>query len=356
MLKSVGAAVLFAALLICGFLAWRQYPVPPQKRGVSIPSRVTTLVESGDLGNAVVSYQEIGAAPNTTPNDLAQATRNIAGIRFRMSGELSDVIKDVQDLKRGIGHPEVEPEVQARNIAAIGHMYMDSGEDGVVFEEIFKDEPFRSHLAEGDVLDSIRNLYIWSYEMYPNARSAIDVASFSMLKVLNHRDLSPSERADDLTTARNYLVHAEMLSATEMKKTNSYARSHRYAGYLFWRAFVIGALTLVEGDPDTEQYKTTYEEVLARFTQHGNGNSLQYLPLLHWHYAVFLYAIDNDEAAAGSHLTSAAKEAQTTLNRDFLSLIKNKKAQQPQPNDFLGASFFEMAKFSPEFKALVDSI
>jgi hypothetical protein len=280
---------------------------------------------------------------------------NTAAIEYRMTADVRVLIPKIQALKKTVLDPAVEARTRADNLNAVMNFYEYSGEDPTVLKEIFAGNTYSSYWDEKSVALSFRNLAMWSMDINPTPRAAIQVATQNALYILES-GLTTAKMAPYIQEAETYMVKADTLAANLLATVPKFKNTTRYIDYLFWKAFVLGTLAHVKGGDYKTQYIPAYETVLATIPTQKNVFAEPYTQIANWHYAVFLMAVDNNKALAQEKLKKASQGIAIATHPDFVHLIQNKKAGFLPPHSFLGDSLMTMAAISPEFKALIDGI
>jgi hypothetical protein len=228
-----------------------------------------------------------------------------------------------------------------------------------VFEEIFKGDPYYSFLIPDDPVRSIRTLLEWGYATSKSSRAAVAISSLYVKDLLNNANL-PKTTADNYTqSAKHYLKEATNLLEREVTAEGSQKNRRKYAGYFFWRAFIVAGLDYLGDEEYKSTYKDEYENFFLFLDEQGTKEMEQYSGYAHWIYAVFLIEIDNDAQSAKKHLDAVVdfvdNDERPEIN-EFVWYVKNRKSDGSIGKDFISASILDMGNVSPRFANFIDSI
>ena len=269
--------ILFVLLLIIVVLlglGWfRVYLSGPENVSVW-PASVVDTYRDGDFAQALVNRDSIQIDSSKTEEEKAMAIFNAIGAEYKVTGEISAVLKDIQDMKVIILNERLTPVLRAETLDVLAKEYAITGRNPAVFAEIYKDAPFSNYLAAGDPELSSRRLAEWSYQIMPSSNAAILVANWYTTQLLQYPDLPKSTVDSYVANATDYLKKADAASVEEASYAQTYTQSRRYMYYLFYRAVVVGQLS----NYSTEfkgQYPAAFDLFLAFAQAQSNSKNNQ---------------------------------------------------------------------------------
>ncbi len=157
-----------------------------------------TLRKDGNYLKAIQMYEE-ALKKTSSLEERAQIEYEI-GATWNFSG---DPITAIRTLKKVVENPQYPRILRADAVQLMGEVFYWRS-DRVTFDEIFKDEPYRSLLVPGKINTSLKNLFEYASSIYPLAYAELRAAQFYAAKILN------VQRA-------GLTVSSEGLSINEMK-------------------------------------------------------------------------------------------------------------------------------------------
>lgn len=358
-LKSlVGTLIL---LVVAVAILWVYFTFAPeqsagkQKLANIIPPELIDAKRAGDYEQAVAMYENFEGAGSSVERQAFGAYA-VLGAKYRATGDVSAQLEDIARLKAGIaasGELRLWPRIKMLN--ALASQYAASIRDERVFNEIFKDEPYRSYLVPGDPDASIFNLFEWSYSLYPSSLAAIHMARWYATQYDLVLSESP-ERAREFTLkAEEYLKLADAAAADEMVSETNFANSSRYIAYRFWRSVVFDRLATQLGGTYQVQYPSVYTEFIT-FTQNAqNAMAQEYIQFARLYFADKL-AADSKENEAIVQLTQLAGEMRAITNLDTHTFLKLLRHADVDPETVAARMIKRMYALSPEFKAAAEEV
>lgn len=364
-LKVIGTFVLVCVLAVGGFYLYLQYlseaEAPQANQYTDEVRNILSLQKQGDYEGAAQEFAELEEAAQAEGGELSTKQEAILNqrslVQYKASGEQEDALEYIRRLKENITNPELTPEVRAENLSRLAFTYCSFGRDPETLAEIFKDEPFSQYWVDGDSALSARRLLEWAYnEISPSARTAAQIGRWYINRALI-RPLDDETKAQYIDLTKKYLGEAEQLNTAEIQKRgNAYTRTRQYAGYLYWRAFMINGLVAI-GDKTyaTEDARAAYKELRATILAQDNASSLQLLPYSHVLEAKFISVIEKDEAAAKEHLAEAVKLVRSdpyVKTNEFAEFARDSWGQQW--GGYVVTSILDMAALDPIFKAFIE--
>ncbi len=346
-------ALVAAGLLFWGYVLLISHASDTARAEIA---NIQESVENREYEKAVTQYQDAMNINGAVANDRTAAIRAISDGIYPATGDIQALLANVRELKAAILDPDLGQEAKARAISLLSSRYNESGENPVVFEEVYSGEPFRQFRVGNSPQRSIRKLQEWSFETYPTSRSAMAIAS-SYVKDLLVRQYLPDERAREINVdeyvkkAEQYLAHADALAAREELKASA-------VGTQYWRTYTIGGLAHVTHDDAYQRsYRDVYDNFIRSLEKKGDVDSAQYLPFAYWMYANYLVLIDRDADAALTQLNKLVAfvrgDPKFEVN-EFVRFVRNEG--QGTGGSFNKSSFKRLEKISPEFGLLIRDI
>ncbi|MDP3646389.1 MAG: hypothetical protein Q8R25_04860 [bacterium] len=331
------------------------------QQSIRLGQTIASQMRSGDLTGALQRYESIVSSATATPRVIASSILTGSGIRYALTKNPSDAVQSVLDLKKVAASSDVRPFIHASAVFLIAQFYGYAAYDESVFQEIFKDDPYRQYLVtvdgQMDKLSSIRKLYLYSYQIVPTFPAAIAIADVDMTR--KYRDVAlgytEPENKSKIDNVEKFLALAEDLTRSSIYEQPS--EPGAYGTYLLKRAYVIGGLAHFKGAPYNTQYKKAFEDVIAYFTEHSGAQVEKTVAIARVKYAMYLVQIDNDVSAARAELLqaiAAVRASQDPLNDTLVNFIHYIK-QAPLVYE-IPMAIENMTKISPEFKGFVESI
>lgn len=360
-LRIVGIVLVVA--VACLFLFWffmlRQAPTSNNFD----PIIISQDTRAGDYNGAVDAYKQYTANNALTPNKYALATVNVFEALYKANGDVNDVLEGVQDLKNAFAG-DISPYVRAQIIMALASAYNDTGENLAVYNTVYADEPFKSHVASSRS-HTLRNMMTWAFDVYPNSRAAISIAGAYINNALGRKHIPsrvnrPDDTAESIVKAKEFLKQSDTLVLQEIAADPEFSNTSRYAAQKFWRVFVIGS-TVYLGDTEYKNtYAQEYESFILQFSTEGHAEAKQYVPFAYWNYAIALSAVDKNEAKAKEQIAKLMAFVNADPKKEvseFTLILKNEveRRQQEGPN-YNSVWFDHFMNTIPEFKVFVSEI
>lgn len=334
------------------------------ERGSEILSSqtVTDYVRAGEYESALVAYENIIENAEADPEERGLAVWVGADIKYKITGNIEDLLQGIRELKKTALDHNVHFGLRAVSVNTLANIYYGSaGRHPLVFEEIFKGEKFSQYRAEGDAFLSTRNLYEWSYGMYPISNTALMIARWYAIESFENKALTGEEIEEYTEETERLLYEAKMLADQE-QSVGASMESRLYASYVYWTAFTRAALVKLSGELYTETYRDDYEQLILFLEASTNGEVAQYIPYAHWLYANMLVMIDNDIEEAKKHLNAVISAVELDPRYDaneFVVFVRNtpsKNTDLIKENNFFSEMILEMTKIDESFGAFISSI
>ncbi len=369
-LKLIGIFVLVCALGVGGFYAYLQYLSKDQATQANQYTdevrNIVALQGQGDYAAASQKMQELqtvvaqaeatGSESGLTPKQEAIINQRSL-VQYKASGEQEDALEYIRNLKKNIMNPELSAEVRAENLSRLAFTYCSFGRDPETLAEIFKGEPFSKYWVDSDSALSARRLLEWAYnEISPSARTAAQIGRWYINRALI-RPLDAETEAQYIDLTKKYLGEAETLDVQEIQKRGTkYTNTRQYAGYLYWRAFIINGL-VAKGDTTytVEDARKAYSELRDTILAQNNASSQQLLPYSHVLEAKFIMVIEKDEAKAKEHLAEAIRlvRADPYVETNELAEFARDSWGQ-QWGGYVVTAIKDMAELDPTFKKFIE--
>jgi len=322
------------------------------------PYEPTQLIDSkrmGDHSTAVKNFEAIQNDPLQKADAKALAVYNIYGSRFKLSANILDQIKDVQDMKKVILDPNVALWTRVNTLNILSASYCGSGRDPAVLGEIYKDAPFNTYFVEGEPDLSARHISEWSYSMMPTSFAAVRIARWYSEQKITYPNLAATTTAEYVAKAEQYLGYADTYAAVEAKNDPQYHDSSRYMLYRFWKAIIIGRLAREKGAPYTGTYRGEYDNFFKFAQAQQNAVAKEYI-----YYARFFFSgqlmADKDATAAKAQLDQLAQELNSMSNPDVSTFVRFLRFESTRPTGQNWRLAQYLFKTSPDFKAAVDHV
>jgi hypothetical protein len=325
------------------------------------PIDVATISVNNKAGNyeaALHEYNAIANSTTTSPTNKAMAVLNAHGAMFNITGNIQDFIDEVQAKQKIAVDPNVDLDVRVNALGEVAGSFCSSGRNPLVFKVIYSVPPFSNYLVKGDPDLSSRKMYEWSFSMMPTSKAALRIARWYVEDPLWHTNLPQATVQDDIAKAEYYLQQGNALASQELQsgKLTVSAGSGDHRTYLYWHAYVIGALAKLKGEPYKSEYKQNYENYFAYVKNQNSVYANITLPFAHMFYANYLLINDNDTAGAQAQLQQAIDYVKADTHPELLSFatfIQNERQLKPWDNP--SQVLYNMENFYQPFKDLVNN-
>jgi tetratricopeptide (TPR) repeat protein len=328
--------------------------------GLDNPEQLNVLLDKtrrGDYEGAVEIYnQVINSNPN--PGELAYAVRNSAVPRYKATGDMEIYIASIRDMKAVVGDKSVSLRNRIQVLNSLAGSFSQSGEEPLIYQEIYSGEPYSQFVVPGDPIATTRNLYEWGYTAYPTAKAGIAIAGLYVRDVINNPDMNASVRSDYIAKSKQYIVESAALIKREEALQDP--ESNQLAGYKVWRAFAIGALAYLGEEPYVSQYKNEYKQLESDFSKISNVEALQYKPFGHWMYATFLLLNNSNDKEIVNEVNKSVdfynNDSNNSVN-EFAEYMRNWKDKKEFANDdFMAREVLTLMSLSPKFSDFIENI
>ncbi len=309
-------------------------------------------VRSGDFEEASVKTLSIQGDVNKSADEKALALYASLGIQYRLTGDPETRLVDIRNMKKAILDATVSGKVRVNILNVLAGQYSISGRDNAVFMEIYKDAPFDQYLAKGDPDLSARKLYEWSYSLLPTSNAAIGIASWYTEQVILNRDQPRTITTEYAATAEEWLSKGATASEEEAKQDPTYGDSTRYLVYRYWRAVIIGRLSVQKGEPYLSDYRTEFENFFTFAKGQQNILAEEYILYGRLFYAQLLLRND-DSVSAKIQADLLATALNTVLQPEtsvFIRFLKN----ESQRNGATWRGISSLFTISPYFKEVAN--
>gem|GEM_PF-1568391 len=348
-----------AALLGAYAYVYYMYVVPARTATLDqiMPTELIASKRSGDYQTALQIAEEIAADPLKSANEQALAVFNAGKLRFKLSGNINELLVDIQNLKDIILDETLSQQIRVRALNTLQSSYCSSGRDPLAFEEIYKDEPFRQYLAAGDPDLSALNLAKWSYETFPTAFAAVRIARWHGDQIVNDANLTAVQKEEYAETVRKYLKSGEALIGGELQRHPDYINSAEYAGYLFWRARGYGRLAIYGDQWYKDRYQQTFTDVIDFVEKQNNVESNDDQYFAYQYLAQFSMVVEKDKVTAKAALDALSAKLDALENPvvvTFVRFIRNEYKNRPEGGSWQG--ILKMTRISPAYKATVEKM
>ena len=334
-------------------------PIDDQDGGLENPELLTTLLaqsRAGEYGAALDTYNEvIESSPN--PLEHAIATRNSITARYKTGGD-DEYLEAIRDLKAIVSDKNTGLRQRIRSLNTLAGSYSQSGENPLVYQEMFSGEPFSQFVVPGNPIASIRNLYEWGYAVYPTPKAGVAIAGLYVREVINTPDMNDETKTSYIAQTKQYLSESAALKDRDSALQDP--NSNQLAGYKVWRAFAIAALELVGETFYEAEYKKEYESIENDFKKVTNKEALQYKPFAHWMYATFLLLNGESDEVVSEEIEKAVDFYNSDTNKEvneFAEYMRNWKEKMDfADEDFMTAEVVTLMSLSPKFSDFIENI
>ncbi|MSU74715.1 hypothetical protein EXS57_02970 [Candidatus Kaiserbacteria bacterium] len=311
-------------------------------------------VRSGDFEEASVKLLSIQGDANKSADEKALALYASLGTQYRLTGDPKARLIDIRNMKPAILDATVSGKVRVNILNALAGQYSISGGDTAVFMEIYKDAPFDQYLVKGDPNLSARKLYEWSYSLLPTSSAAIGIARWYTEQVILNRDQPRTITTEYAATAEGWLNKADAATEQEAKNDPTYGDSTRYLVYRYWRAVIIGRLSVQKGEPYLSDYRTEFENFFTFAKGQQNILAEEYILYGHLFYAQLLVRNDDRTTAKAQAdlLATALNDVSNPGTSVFISFLKYESSR----NGATWSGISSLFTVSPSFKEAVDKV
>ncbi len=297
-----------------------------------------------------------------TAAQLDYARRNLLS-KYRATGNPNDSLDAVRELKKTVLDERMPIARRAESLSTLANSICWFGRSPEVLAAIFDEPPFDGYW-HGDPTLANRDLLLLSYEKYtPTAKTASSLAYWYADQVILSDLISVKTKKLDKQThityvaeAKRYIAESEVLAAQEAKTSSKYTDSTRYIGYLYRRAFAIGALASVG-----ELEKTDYQEAYALFhseaARRTTAVSLQYTPFAHVLEARFEKNFGAPDSVVVGHLKAALAAIDSDPNpqsNEIVDFIRDKALDIE--GRYSWHAIHQMRKELKEFDVFVETV
>lgn len=328
---------------------------------LNLPREQIDAMRSGDFQKAVSTTLAVENDPYKSADDKALAVYSTLGAGYRLSGDVSTRIADIQKMKKIILDPQVSLWIRVNMLNVLASAYSTSGGDQDVVAEVFKDAPFSAYTATAKDADqsarlSARKLFEWSYSMKPTSLAAISIARWHSEQVYYNPTQATSTTREQFMAAADYMRKADAASLVEKGEDPTFINSTRYLVYLHWRAVIYGRLAGVKGEPYQSNYRSVYDDFISYAQSQNTVFAEEYLHYARLYYARRL-AQDQDFIGAKKQLDTLAQEMNAIRDPKisvFLQFLRTEGAR-PEAATWQNLVFSGFV-ISPEFKAAVEKV
>ncbi|MEN9561645.1 MAG: hypothetical protein RIQ56_918 [Candidatus Parcubacteria bacterium] len=332
---------------------------PESAESAQVPQELVTAVRSGDYDAAIEKARTIMNNTSASADQKAFAAFSVIGSEFRDSGDVTAWIADIQKLKEIISDQSISPKIRANAVNTLSLAYSISGRNSVVFDEIYKGEPYSSYKVAGDPDLSGKKLAEWSETLWPTSFAQIMIARWNSEQPIVRPSLTNPEKLAFAKAADEYLKKADAMSLSEAASPDAeaYFDSTRYLVYRYWRTIIYGRLALPIPDPYAKNYREVYEEFIKFAGTQNNVLAKGYLLYARMFFAQRLLQQSSDKVAAVEQLDLLAAELKQIPNTEsnvFTKFVRAEKAQQPTSSSWKLIS--SLMNVSPAFKAAIEEV
>ncbi len=352
-------AFFYLAGLPGGF--WHTSPSAQDQNAIeaSLQSTISD-VRSGRYHAAYAQGQAIATSSDSSDDQKALAELSIAGIPFRTTNDPQYLLAHIPIFKSVIADQNVSMSVRALAIDQLASSFCGSGRTWAVFQAIYTGTPYSSFLVPNDPDTSSRNMFTWSYQLYPTTGAAIFLArSYASLA---YNATSSVDRADDISKSQTYLTSAESLVTEDEANTAiAYTQTQEYAEYLYWQAYTTAILAHFDkGSSYEKQYQQMYQNFITAYKGDG-GLEYNYVAYAELLYGYFLTWNENDTTDAIIQFNAIEPEVKTDpyYNTDqFVRFVHNERTLRAQGilQGPFTAGVLKAEAISPNFAAFAASI
>lgn len=357
------------AILVAVLVFWYALQGGNLLSGPIIPaSKVRNIVSDTNNGNyseALQQYEMLVSSGDLTPDQEAFAVKNVFASLLKARGNVDDMVRGVADIKHLIEDTRVSPRNRADLIRLLGIAYSESGASEVVYDAIFTGDTYSDLLVVGNDARSLRNIYDWSYDIYPTSRTGIAITFTYAKEALTQlyddgtSGTNTEEGRSFADAAASMMREAEGLREKEEQTGMVLPEQARYWNYLYEHAFTTGALAIVEGAPYTQKYETEFDTLATRLEREASVEAKQLLGLTYWTHANFTLLIDNNTEKAAALLQALVafvrSDPRIEVN-EFAIFVRNLSNAESGEKRFYNSAMERLSAISPEFKKLVEDM
>ncbi len=314
-----------------------------------------TAKAGGDNVVALAQYRAIQDDPRKTSEEKALAELLIVGAEFSQTGDVKARLREIQKMKEISMDASLSAGVRATAMAILGSEYSVSGNDPVVFAEIYKDPPFDSYLVPNDPHLSALNIEKASYAIVPTPVAAVKIAHIASGQYFANPNQSASTRAAHIAMTEEYINKADVAVMREIRGAG-YTEGDRYMFYRALRAVSIGQLAAAKGQLEGGAYRKEFEDFFTLAQSKKSFAAKNSLLNVRYEYASIL-AADEDTAAEKAQLDLLARELNELPNPKIYTLVlllRNEHTYRPTGPVWVATE--KMFKVSPDLKAAVNKI
>ena len=200
-------------------------------------------------------------------------------------------IEGITLLKEVIANENYTPMIRAYAVQQLGHL-LSAYNTSEIKDEVFKDEPYKNFLAEGDYPLALRRLYEYSSSFYPLGVPELRIARWYSTEVLKLVQGGGSDEATKNNIERmKSIIRQKLVNADKYLleiSTDEQARSYT-AEVLYRKGAVLGELYLA-GDTSFGDPEATFKKALELSAIRAGQESAAKL-----RYAVFLAEMYGEE-------------------------------------------------------------
>lgn len=299
-------------------------------------------------------YNEIKTDPARSSDEKALADVEISGVEFIATGDIKARVTEIQNLKKAYLDQSVSPAVRAAALTVLGREYSLSGGNPAILNEVYKDAPFNSYFVPGSPGLSEINIEKAAYAIYPTTVAAIAVASTA--SGLDFLKGTSSSTAAHIALAEEYLKKADAASIQDSKDNPTYIDSDRYMTYSAGRAYTLGRLAILKGEPYESSYRNAYDTLIIPLKSKQRPLPNELLLNVRFQYARVL-AVDHHPVGEKQQLDQIAKLLNGITNPDVYSLVQSlRNEKEYRPTGQLWGEVQRMFGVSPDFKAAVTKV
>lgn len=208
-------------------------------------------------------------------------------------GEGSNPINGIVLLKEVVANKNYTPMIRAYAVQYIGHLLY-SYNTSEIKNEVFKDEPYKSFLVEGDYSLALRKLFEYASSFYPLGIPELRIAKWYSAEVLKLTQGGVNDEATESEIEKmKFIIRQKLLNVDKylLDIAKDEQARHYGAEVLYRKGAVLGELYLADdtsfGDPE-ETFKKALEFSAIRTGQESSAR---------YYYAVFLAKMYGEKRA-----------------------------------------------------------
>ncbi len=330
----------------------------PEGNQIALYPAISEVAEAkldSDKSVAIAKYEEIINNPSSSADEKALAEVVMAGVKFSATGDMSARIEEIRSLKKSFLDPTVIRGTRAAALSILGREYSLSGRNPDVLREVYKDPPFNQYFVRGDPDRSAILMEMASYEIYPSTVAAISIAQTAAGIEFAKKSATAGTPAN-IALAEEYLKKADAAAVQDSMDNPSYVLSDRYFSYIAGRAYTIGRLAIVKGEPYKSSYRSEFDTLINKIYATPRPLPDELMLNVRFTYARILGA-DADTESQKVQLDEIARILNGLSDPErysFVLLLRNE--QRYRPDGYLWSVVKRLSGVSPDFRDAVAKV